>query len=65
LKQFLDSLVKNKFIDLSRIYIGGLSQGGMGVFDLVARYRDLFAAAFPICGAGKVATAKNFASKVA
>jgi predicted peptidase len=64
LKGLLDSLLGNHFIDKSRIYIGGLSQGGMGVFDMVARYPDIFAAAFPICGAGKISTAKDFATKV-
>jgi predicted peptidase len=65
LKDLLDSLTAKSYVDKSRIYIGGLSQGGMGVFDLVARYPDLFAAAFPICVAGQVNTAKNFAKKVA
>lgn len=64
LKGLLDSLLTHHFIDNSRIYIGGLSQGGMGVYDMLARYPQLFAAAFPICGAGKVNTAKNFAAKV-
>ncbi len=64
LKSLLDSLLMKNFIDQSRIYIGGLSQGGMGVFDMVARYPDIFAAAFPICGAGRISTAKNFATTV-
>ena len=63
LKKLLDSLSALHFIDHKRIYIGGLSQGGMGVFDIVARYPEMFAAAFPICGAGKASTAKNFAGK--
>jgi predicted peptidase len=65
LKKLLDSLLTLHFIDKSRIYIGGLSQGGMGVYDMVARYPDVFVAAFPICGAGKISTAKNFAGKTA
>jgi predicted peptidase len=65
LKELLDSLGAKPYVDKSRIYTGGLSQGGMGVFDLVARYPDMFAAAFPICGAGPVSTAKNFGKKVA
>jgi predicted peptidase len=65
LKKLLDSLLTLHFIDKSRIYIGGLSQGGMGVYDIVARYPEIFAAAFPICGAGKANTAKNFAGKTA
>lgn len=65
LKKLIDSLLSTSFIDQSRVYIGGLSQGGMGVYDMIARYPDIFAAAFPICGAGKVSTAKNFGGKVA
>ena len=30
--------------------IAGLSMGGMGTFDIVRRYPNLFAAAMPICG---------------
>lgn len=60
-KQLLDSLLNYPFADVSRVYIGGLSQGGMGVFDIIARYPALFAAAFPICGAGKINTAADFA----
>lgn len=64
LKQFLDEFMAKKFTDSSRIYIGGLSEGGMGVYDMIARYPDLFAAAFPICGAGDLDIAKKFAGKV-
>lgn len=64
-KQLVDSLMSLSFIDGNKIYIGGLSQGGMGVFDMVARYPEIFAAAFPICGAGKVSTADKFAKQTA
>ena len=37
--------------DRKRIYIGGLSMGGMGTFEITRRNPKLFAAAFPICGA--------------
>ena len=65
LKQLVDSLMILPFTDVSRIYIGGLSQGGMGVFDMVARYPNIFTAAFSICGAGKVSTADKFAKQTA
>jgi predicted peptidase len=65
LKQLLDSLLTLSFVDKKKIYIGGLSQGGMGVFDVIARYPTIFAAAFSICGAGKISTADNFAKQTA
>jgi predicted peptidase len=44
-------------IDAKRIYITGLSMGGYGTWDLIARRPELFAAAVPICGGGDEATA--------
>ena len=41
-------------VDKSKIYITGLSMGGMGTFESVYRYPDLYAAALPICGGGDV-----------
>jgi len=43
---------KEEKVDISRIYITGLSMGGMGTFEAVYRYPELFAAAMPICGGG-------------
>lgn len=37
-------------VDLSRVYVGGLSMGGMCTFELLWRMPYVFAAAFPICG---------------
>ncbi len=53
-KKLMDSLTQKKEINTKQIYIGGLSMGGMGTFDMVIRYPEYFAAAFPICGATKV-----------
>ena len=39
-------------IDGNRIYLTGISMGGMGTWTLIARRPDLFAAAMPVCGAG-------------
>jgi predicted peptidase len=44
-------------IDVSRVYIGGISMGGMGTFELVRRVPGLFAGAFPICGGAHPLTA--------
>jgi len=42
-----------------QVYVGGLSMGGMGTFELVKRMPKTFAAAFPICGGANPATAKK------
>lgn len=48
----LDTLSEKYPIDTNRIYIMGISMGGFGVFDMITRYPDRFAAAIPICGGG-------------
>jgi predicted peptidase len=45
-------LLEGGSIDKKRIYITGLSMGGMGTFEAVYREPKLFAAAAPICGGG-------------
>ncbi len=59
LLQLLAELDTSYFIDTQRIYVGGLSLGGMGTYDIVYRNPGKFAAAFPICGAADPAAAKN------
>lgn len=46
----LDDLVSNEPVDETRIYAAGLSMGGYGVLDLVARRPSTFAAAASCCG---------------
>jgi predicted peptidase len=62
--KLIDSFAQTPQVDKNRIYIGGLSMGGMGTFEMLWRKPDFFAAAFPICGGGdpdKVSTyAKGF-----
>jgi predicted peptidase len=41
---------KNEAVDKRRMYIFGLSMGGMGTFDYICRHPRKFAAAIPICG---------------
>lgn len=44
-------------LEKSRQYVGGLSMGGMGTFEIVRRMPDTFAAAFAICGGADTSTA--------
>ena len=63
-KQLMDSLLINNIADDKRIYIGGLSLGGFGTYDLLTRYPGYFAAAFPICGACNIPVFLERASHV-
>jgi predicted esterase len=46
----IEALQKEFGLDSRRIYLGGFSMGGGGTWELLTRYPDLFAAAFPIAG---------------
>lgn len=52
-------------VDTSRVYVGGLSMGGMGTFELLWRMPETFAAAFPICGGSNVEKTKLYAKNTA
>jgi predicted peptidase len=56
----IDALQKEFPIDASRIYLTGLSMGGYGAWDMLARQPELCAAAVPICGGGDPAVAARF-----
>ena len=58
--QLMDSLAGTKSVDKKRMYIGGLSMGGFGTFDMLARKPHVYAAAFPICGGGDSATVNRY-----
>jgi predicted peptidase len=53
----LKKLLKDYPINKKQVYVGGLSMGGMGTFEIVNRNPKLFAAAFPICGGAAPETA--------
>ncbi len=53
----LEMLLNTYPVDKDRVYIGGLSMGGMGSFEMVRRNPGTFAAAFPICGGANPKTA--------
>lgn len=50
--KLLTSTLSESYIDKDRVYVSGLSMGGMGTFDLLWRMSGTFAAGMPICGAG-------------
>lgn len=51
---------KEQPVDLKRFYVTGISMGGFGTWDVLARIPERIAAAVPICGGGDPATAARF-----
>lgn len=58
-QQLLKRIMNDYPVNKNQVYVGGLSMGGMGTFEIVRRNPKLFAAAFPICGGAAPATAKK------
>lgn len=62
--EMIKAYSKNHYVDKDRLYVGGLSMGGMGTFEILNRMPNTFAAAFAICGAGNPFSVGNYAKKV-
>lgn len=58
----LDSLISKYPIDTNRLYVYGISMGGEGVFDLLHKMPNKFAAGISICGGGFAHWANNISS---
>lgn len=61
--ELLQQVVDEYPSDPNRIYITGLSMGGFGTWDLIARHPDTFAAAMPVCGGGDLEQAQSLVDK--
>lgn len=56
----MDVMTSKKYVNKERIYVGGLSMGGMGTFELIYKKPDMFAAAFAICGGANPEITKDY-----
>ncbi len=63
--ELVKKIISEGSVDKSKVYITGLSMGGMGTFESVYRYPELYAAALPICGGGDVARYDKRVNKTA
>jgi len=61
LKGLIDAMLETSNVDESRVYVTGLSMGGYGTWDAIARFENVFAAAAPVCGGGDPKTVGRFA----
>lgn len=50
LQGMVKDFLKKPYVNKEQVYLGGLSMGGMGTFELLRRQRRTFAAAISICG---------------
>jgi len=50
--ELVKKIMNEEGVDKKQVYITGLSMGGMGTFESIYRYPQLYAAALPICGGG-------------
>lgn len=62
--KLLDSIMSKPYANKNQVYVGGLSMGGMGTFEILYRHPETFAAAFAICGAGNPETTERYAKTV-
>jgi len=60
----IEQLLDKPYVDKHKVYVGGLSMGGMGTFEIIGRKPQVFAAAFAICGGDNTLNAKKYAKKV-
>ena len=58
--KLMDSVVEQSFVNSDRVYVGGLSMGGMGTYELLYKKPEMFAAAFAICGGANPEIAKAY-----
>ena len=49
--ELMDSIAKEFHIDPTRVYLTGLSMGGFGTWDILARHSERFSAAMPVAAA--------------
>ena len=59
--RLVKEVLKNEAVDPQRVYIGGLSMGGMGTYEALRRDHEVFAAAFAICGGDHTSNVKKYA----
>lgn len=60
----VEQMLDKPYVNQKQVYVGGLSMGGMGTFELLRRKPKVFAAAFTICGGDNTNNAKKYAKKV-
>ena len=58
--KMMDSVVAQDFVQKDKVYVGGLSMGGMGTYEIIYKKPEMFAAAFAICGGANPEIAETY-----
>jgi len=58
--KLMDSMVEKDFVIKEKVYVGGLSMGGMGTYEILYKKPEMFAAAFAICGGANTEIAEAY-----
>ena len=56
----MENLLTKDFVNKDRVYVGGLSMGGMGTYEIIYKRPEMFTAAFVICGGADPIIAKAY-----
>jgi predicted peptidase len=59
--KLMEDMIAKPYVAKQQVYVGGLSMGGMGTFEILSRKPSMFAAAIAICGGGSKEAAKAYA----
>jgi predicted peptidase len=60
LLKMVNNFIEKPYVDKKQVYVGGLSAGGMGTYEVLRRKPKLFAAAFAICGGDHVGNVNKY-----
>lgn len=60
----IGQMLEKPYVNQHQVYVGGLSMGGMGTFEIIGREPKIFAAAFAMCGGDNTLNAEKYAKKV-
>jgi len=56
----IDNILEKPYINKEKVFIGGLSMGGMGTYEVLRRKPRTFASAFAICGGDTTANVRKY-----
>lgn len=59
----VEQILKLESVDKKKLYVMGLSMGGFGTFETLARWPDKYSGAVAICGGGNISLTKNYADE--